>query len=205
MDNLLAGTLFSLFDGVFNAGSLSSAAAAPAVHLWKTFRSKPNAIPVGDKNCSPSHRNRRSLSDRNTVRIHNGMVFGFRPESRSSSTGFPTYLVLMPLIYLRYRFLAAWKEAKELDTYILRCSLSGAFGGSSDTLLDAITNKIEDLKTFNLAEVFGVVQSQGRSLAITEDRLWEAGYGSDAIHLLFNLWYRQFNYTPAFENNLPQV
>jgi hypothetical protein len=32
----------------------------------------------------------RSLSQRNTVRIHNGMVFGFRPESRSSSTGFPT-------------------------------------------------------------------------------------------------------------------
>jgi hypothetical protein len=31
----------------------------------------------------------RSLSQRNTVRIHNGMVFGFRPESRSSSTGFP--------------------------------------------------------------------------------------------------------------------
>jgi hypothetical protein len=23
------------------------------------------------------------------VRFHNGMVFGFRPESRSSSTGFP--------------------------------------------------------------------------------------------------------------------
>jgi Protein of unknown function (DUF1524) len=31
------------------------------------------------------------------------------------------------------------------------------------------------------------------------------GYGSDTIHLLFNLWYRDFNYTPAYENNLPQV
>ena len=31
------------------------------------------------------------------------------------------------------------------------------------------------------------------------------GYGSDSVHLLFNLWYREFNYTPAFENNLPQV
>jgi len=32
----------------------------------------------------------RSPSDRNAVRNHNGMVFIFRPESRSSSTGFPT-------------------------------------------------------------------------------------------------------------------
>jgi hypothetical protein len=30
-----------------------------------------------------------SLSDRNAVRNHNGMVFGFTPESRSASTGFP--------------------------------------------------------------------------------------------------------------------
>ena len=31
------------------------------------------------------------------------------------------------------------------------------------------------------------------------------GYGSETVHLLFNLWYRGFNYTPAYENNLPQV
>ena len=61
------------------------------VRLWKTFRSKPNAIPVDDKNCSPSHWNRCSPSDRNAVRLHNGMLFGFRPESRSPSTGFPTW------------------------------------------------------------------------------------------------------------------
>jgi hypothetical protein len=39
----------------------------------------------------------RSLSQRNTVRIHNGMVFGFRPESRSSSTGFPTDVIVHDL------------------------------------------------------------------------------------------------------------
>src|SRR5271165_1934051 len=46
---------------------------------------------AGDKNCSPSHRNRRSPSDRNAVRNHNGIVFGFRAESRSPSTGFPSH------------------------------------------------------------------------------------------------------------------
>ena len=30
------------------------------------------------------------------------------------------------------------------------------------------------------------------------------GYGSAQIHLLFNLWY-SFNYTPAYDSNLPQV
>ena len=49
------------------------------------------------------------------------------------------------------------------------------------------------------------MQSQGRSLSITEERLWETGYGSDGIHLLFNIWYKQFDYTPAYENNLPQI
>jgi hypothetical protein len=88
MDFLLAGTLSSLIDGVQCRG-LSSVAAPPAVRLLKTFRSKPNAIPPGDEDCSPFHRNRRSPSDRNAVRTHNGIVFGFTTESRSPSTGFP--------------------------------------------------------------------------------------------------------------------
>src|SRR5207302_1772601 len=47
-------------------------------------------------------------------------------------------------------------------------------------------------------------RSKGRSLELTDDRFWQMGYGSDTVHLLFNLWYR-FDYTPAYENNLPQV
>lgn len=46
------------------------AVAAPArVRLWKTFRSKPNAIPVADKG----------------VRLATGTVFAFRPECCSES------------------------------------------------------------------------------------------------------------------------
>ena len=69
---------------------MSSVAAPPAIRLWKTFRSKPNANPVAGKDCSACHRNRCSTSDRNAVRLHNGMAFSFRPESRSPSTGFPS-------------------------------------------------------------------------------------------------------------------
>ena len=117
----------------------------------------------------------------------------------------PTYLVLIPLIYVRYHFRDAWKQAKELDSYLLRCSLAGAFSGNPDNLLDALVNKLAQLKGFDLDEVFGVIRSQGRSLELTEDRFWQMGYGSDTIHLLFNLWYREFKYTPAYDNNLPQV
>jgi hypothetical protein len=48
-----------------------------ALLLWKSIRSKPNAIPVSDKKCSPCHRNR--------VRLHNGILFGITPEWCSAS------------------------------------------------------------------------------------------------------------------------
>jgi len=117
----------------------------------------------------------------------------------------PSQLVLIPLIYLCYRYPDKWKVAHSLDSYLLRFSLTGAFSGTSDSLIDSIVNIINKLKGFNIDEVFDVARSQGRSLQLTEDRFWQMGYGSDTIHLLFNLWYRDFNYTPAYENNLPQV
>ena len=117
----------------------------------------------------------------------------------------PTYLVLIPLVYVRFHFPEAWRSARDLDSYLLRCSLAGAFGGVPDNLLDGLIKKIGELEAFDLDEMFGVIRSQGRSLELTEDRLWNLGYGWDSIHLLFNLWYREFNYTPAYDNNLPQV
>jgi hypothetical protein len=51
--------------------------APSSVHLWKTFRSKPNTIPVDEQNCSPSQRNR--------VHLQNGMLFGITTECCSAS------------------------------------------------------------------------------------------------------------------------
>lgn len=116
----------------------------------------------------------------------------------------PSYLLLIPLIYVRYHFRQAWAQAKDVETYLLRAALAGAFSGTPDQLIDSIVDKLRELKAFDLAEVFGVIRTKGRSLDITEDRLWSMGYGSNGIHLLFNLWY-SFNYTPAYDNNLPQV
>ena len=117
----------------------------------------------------------------------------------------PSYLVLIPLIHMRFHFNDAWRRARDVDQYLLRSSLSGAFGGTPDQLIDELVREINRASDFDLNEAFGVIRSQNRSLELTEDRLWSMGYGSDTIHLLFNLWYRDFNYTPAYENNLPQI
>ena len=116
----------------------------------------------------------------------------------------PSYLLLIPLIYVRYHFNSAWQQAKDVETYLVRAALAGAFSGTPDQMIDSIVDKLKELKGFDLGEIFGVMRTRGRSLDIIEDRLWAMGYGSDQIHLLFNLWY-SFNYTPSYDNNLPQV
>ena len=117
----------------------------------------------------------------------------------------PSYLVLIPLVYSRYNFPANWKTVRGIDTYLLRASISGAFGGTPDQLIDDCVGEIKKRQGFELNHIFDAIRSKGRSLELTEDRLWQMGYGSDSIHLLFNIWYQEFNYTPAYENNLPQV
>src|ERR1700745_832100 len=77
MDFLLAGNLFSLIYGVSMPGNCPAWLPPTAARLWKTFRSKPNAIPVGDKNCSPSYRNR--------VHLQTGMLFRITTEWCSAS------------------------------------------------------------------------------------------------------------------------
>jgi uncharacterized protein with ParB-like and HNH nuclease domain len=117
----------------------------------------------------------------------------------------PSNLVLIPLIYLRYHFPDSWAHAKDVDNFLLRSLLTGAFSGTPDQLIDDLVGKIRKTKAFEADDLFGEIRSKGRSLELTEDRFWQMGYSSETIHLLFNLWYRNFNYTPAYENNMPQV
>jgi hypothetical protein len=117
----------------------------------------------------------------------------------------PSYLALIPLILLRYRHRDEWNSALGIDSYLLRCLLAGAFIGQPDNLIDALNGRIMESKSFDLDEAFNVIRGQGRALELTEERFWQMGYGSSTIHLLFNLSYRDFNHTPAYENNLPQI
>ena len=116
----------------------------------------------------------------------------------------PSYLLLIPLIYVRHHFPKQWSQAKDVETYLVRTAITGAFSGTPDQLIDLLVKQLKTLGRFDLAEVFGIIRSENRALELTENRLWEMGYGSDTIHLIFNLWY-SFNYTPSYDNNLPQI
>ncbi|OHC73573.1 MAG: hypothetical protein A3G18_07955 [Rhodospirillales bacterium RIFCSPLOWO2_12_FULL_58_28] len=117
----------------------------------------------------------------------------------------PSYLVLIPLIYVCYHYPKAWKKATDVDAYLLRCLLAGAFSGQPDGLIDALSKQFSEKNVFNTTQIFGLIREQGRSLELTEGRFLQMGYGSNTIHLLFNFWYRNVTHTPAYENNLPQV
>jgi uncharacterized protein with ParB-like and HNH nuclease domain len=117
----------------------------------------------------------------------------------------PSHLALIPLIYVRYHFSESWKKAVKVDDYLLRTLLVGAFSGQSDNLIDVLVKKFKEIKEFNLEKAFDVIRDQNRSLKLTEERFWQMGYGSKTIHLLLNIWYSNFSYVPAYDNNLPQV
>ena len=52
--------------------------------------------------------------------------------------------------------------------------------------------------------MYGVIRADGRSMEITPDVIFEQYYGSRSIHLFFNLWYRDFDYSPALNTNGPR-
>jgi len=116
-----------------------------------------------------------------------------------------SYLMLIPLIYFRYHYKDRFNNAIGMDTYILRSLLSGVFGGSPDSMIDNLTKQIDEDKDFVLNNIFGEIRKSGRNLEISEELLLQENYYSKNIHLLFNLWYKDFNYIPSFQNNFPQV
>jgi len=116
-----------------------------------------------------------------------------------------SYLALIPLVYVRHHYPSAWASAKNIDTFLVRTLLAGAFSGQSDRIIDALVKRFKEIERFDADEGYAVIRSQNRSLELTTDRFFEMGYGSKTIHLILNLWYPVFSHTPAYDNNLPQV
>ncbi len=116
-----------------------------------------------------------------------------------------SYLGLIPLIYFRYHYKLKWSSAKNIEDYILRTLISGAFSGSPDNLIDKCTKEIGSKQDFIVNDIFGIIRNDGRNLEISKDTIFQEHYGSKNIHLLFNIWYNKFNYDPSFQNNAPQI
>lgn len=115
------------------------------------------------------------------------------------------YLALIPIIYFRYHYPNKWSDIHQLDTYILRTFITGAFSGNPDNLIDKLTRKIKEFEEFDVKQLFSVIRADGRNLEITEDSILTQHYWSKYIHLYFNLWYPSFDYHPAYKANLPQI
>jgi Protein of unknown function DUF262 len=122
-----------------------------------------------------------------------------------SDKALPSYLALIPLIYYRYRYPQKFAQATGLQEYLLRSLITGVFGGSPDNLIDKIVRNIQEHQDFILSEIFSVIRADNRSLEITPDVIFDQHYGSRTIHLFFNLWYQDFDYTPALDANGPQI
>jgi hypothetical protein len=117
----------------------------------------------------------------------------------------PSALALIPLIYVRHHYPAEWGKSQQVEHFLIRALLAGAFSGQSDRVLDALVSRFQKLKGFDAEQAFSVIRDQNRALEITPEKFFGLGYGSRTIHLIFNLWYKNLNYEPLYENNLPQV
>lgn len=119
----------------------------------------------------------------------------------------PSYLALIPLIYFSYKYPDKWKDSnkKELAKWFTRVLLTGAFSGSSDTLLDALIKKIDKRKKFNVDTINTEILNKGRTINISADSLLDTYYGDKKLYLIFALWYQNINFRPAYEGNLPWV
>ena len=119
----------------------------------------------------------------------------------------PSYLALIPLIYFNYKYPDKWKQAdkEKLARWLTRVLLTGAFSGSSDTLLDALVRRINEKTDFDIDIINTEIMNRGRTISISEESLLDTYYGDKKLYLIFALWYQDLNFKPAYDGNLPWV
>jgi uncharacterized protein with ParB-like and HNH nuclease domain len=118
-----------------------------------------------------------------------------------------SYIPTIPLIYFRYASPQGWKtlDKKELSFWLLKALLTGAFSGSSDTILDAVVKEIRERGDVNVEAINSVILSRGRSIQVTQENLLNTFYGDKHLYLIFSIWYQNFDFHPAYDGNLPTV
>jgi len=133
--------------------------------------------------------------------------FLFSKTFLKSDKAIPSYLLYIPLIYFRFHYREQWNNKKDdqIINYILRTSLAGSFSGTPDNLIDRCVKSINEKENFILEDIFDIIKEDGRSINISENQLLNLQYGSKEAHLIFNLWYKDFDYSPSFKGNDPQV
>ena len=142
---------------------------------------------------------------KNAIKAVRDFVYG-TVYLRSDKT-LTSYLPLIPLIYLSFNYTRAWRSADrtQLSLWLLRILLTGAFSGSSDSILDAVVRGIREREAFDMASINSIIQNRGRSVYITPEKLLDSSYGDKQTYLIFGMWYRGHDFQPAFEGNVPTL
>lgn len=125
-----------------------------------------------------------------------------------SDNALPSYLGLIPIIYFRYHFKDKWNEGiSNLNKWLLRILLTGAFSGSPDGLIDQCNKNIDVTKSFDIDAINNLITNAGRNINITNETILDSYYGEADLYILFNIWYREFdlNFTPSYKNNALQT
>jgi len=171
-------------------------------------------LDVGARYDVKKFRNKRNLKkiESNWQRISNAIKdvkdFIVSKTFIKSDKALPSYLGLIPIIYFRYNFKDKWDSGiSNLNTWLLRVLLTGAFSGSPDGLIDQCTKKISEMKTFDIGSINNIIVNAGRNINVTDEIILNSGYGRRNLYLLFNLWYGHFgfNFIPSYQNNAPQI
>ncbi|MGL5479951.1 MAG: GmrSD restriction endonuclease domain-containing protein [Clostridium sp.] len=121
------------------------------------------------------------------------------------------YNPLIPIIYLRYKYKDKYKEAieKGLSKWLIEVIFAGAYSGSADSIIDLTIKSIDENKDMDFELLNEIYRNKNKSLEITESNILAAGYGTEPakrkLYLLFNMWYQQFNFSPSFIENEPNV
>lgn len=121
------------------------------------------------------------------------------------------YNPLIPIIYLRYKYKDKYYKAinNGLSNWLIKTILLGVYSGSADSIIDSTIKDIDDKGDINFESLKTIFRNRNKSIDITEESILSAGYNTESarrkLYLLFSLWYGQFNFTPSFKDNSPNI
>ncbi|MDX1959751.1 MAG: DUF262 domain-containing protein [Leptospiraceae bacterium] len=112
---------------------------------------------------------------------------------------------LIPLIYFRFHYETKWRSCNKLllSSWLVRILLTGAFSGSSDTIIDVIVKIIKEKQDFDIDKINSDISNRNRNVYLTFDSIFNNYYQDANIYLIFSLLYNPQNLTPFSKDNLP--
>jgi len=126
-----------------------------------------------------------------------------------SDKALPSYLALIPIIYFKFRFPEKWRYIKmdDLGFWLTRVLLTGAFSGSSDSILDVLIRDIKEKEDFDIDSINSIIIERNRSVSLSPKAVLDSRYGQKKTYLIFYMLYKSNmpTFIAANDSNLPSL